>query len=428
MTHIFTLVLLPIYLLKAIFRKKYRRAIRDRLGFLPAEFYEAVAGKKVVWIHAASIGEVNIAKTLINELREENLDLKFVLSTSTHSGRQMAKNKLDEEVEVILLPMDLFWIIGPVLVKVKPELSIIVEPDLWPNFVYFAKKHGGKVMMVNTWIGRKSIGQYLWLPGLLPAMLKRLDKCTVQTETDLEKIEKYCSNEFNDDKYKITGNIKFDQLEIDSQESEYNQLLDQYHLKSEMPLFIAGSTHPGEEEIILKSYQELKEEFDDLILLIAPRHIERAADIVNLCQDYGFVTVKKTELVNKGSREAEVIILDTIGELTKVYALGSIVFIGGTLIDQGGHNLLEPAAQGNPVLFGPHNYNCQESAELLKQEEVGFKVKSQTELVAKTKSLLADKGQLTMVREKAKKLIIANQGSIKKNLNLISEFLIEGGE
>jgi len=403
-----------VYLLKVLFINKYRETWQDRLGIFPAFSAEIV--NNIIWIHAASAGEVKIACVLIDSLKfSENTQL--LVTTSTHSGLKIARTKLGERARVHMLPFDLLCFIGPAVKRINPGLTIIIEADIWPNFIKFAARNGD-LLMVNAWYKHKMIKNVAKVSNLLPEVMKYFNKITVQTEYDRQQFKHI----INDDKIKVTGNIKYDQ--VGNNVKNYAKRAD-LKIAEEERLIIAGSTHENEEEIILKVYKKLKGSIENLLILIAPRHIERSDQILKICRKMNLDAVKKTVLMKRDKREEDVIILDTMGELAEFYSLGILTFIGGTLIEQGGHNILEALSSGNPVIFGPHYYNFRDIFEMAMKKNVGYKITTEKELLTSMKTLLFDNKKLSKINGRAREFIENNKGALNKNIIIIKSYLVK---
>ncbi len=419
--HFCFVLLIPFYLIKILFQSKYRHTAKERTGLFSQDL--SAYNSDFIWFHAASVGEVHIAKCLINELDKSGVAYKYIISTSTHSGRKIAREQINH-ASIFLLPFDLPWIISPLLKKIKPVLSIVVEPDLWPNFIKYARKYSKGVVMVNTWIGQKSIGQYRFIPGLLSEILKNIDVITLTSEEDLKNIKRFSSL----DRCKVTGNIKFDQAKLDLKYEEVQLLIKQFNISKDNYVIIAGSTHSNEEEILINTYIKLRKEINELIMIIAPRDIERTDEIRDICKKYNLEVITRTNLIDFDTKSsANIIILDTLGELNKIYSIADIAFVGGTLIDKGGHNLLEPLAFGVPVLFGPYHYNFNSIAKLLIETKTGFEIKTEKELVKIIQNFYFNPEYFKTIKENANNIFNENSGATKKNIEIIKDFLRKNG-
>lgn len=405
---VFTVFYLPIYL----FKGKFHRGFSRRLGILP----KGLELNRPIWIHAVSVGEVMLIKGLLLKLRREFPDKKFVISTVTATGNKIARGFSSTDDFTTYLPLDFSFIINYVLDKIKPGLFIIAETEIWPNLITALYKKNIPAVIINGRISDGSFRGYLMLKFLLRPILNKIDMFCAQTQVDRQRLLRLGVSE---GRIKVTGNMKFDGLpEQQKSGVDYRQKL---CLKPEEKLLIAASTHPGEEEIILSAYKNLLFEFCDLRLLIAPRHPERAKEIENLLLKNGFQSalISRLNLTPNTCHLKPIFILDTIGELLYFYALADIVFVGGSLIKKGGHNILEPVAQGKPVLFGPYMFNFRALAELFLKRKAGILVHNAKDLQEKIKYLFNNPLERNKICSAAKQIISENQGATQRNLEIL---------
>ena len=393
---ILAIIYLPIYLFKGKFHRQFFR----RLGILP----KGLELNRPIWIHAVSVGEVMLIKGLLQNLRQEFPGKRFVISTVTPTGNKIAQRIGSTSDFITYLPLDFSFTINYILDKIKPSLFIIAETELWPNLISGLYKRNIPVVIINGRISDGSFRGYLMLKFLLRPILNKISMFCVQTEVDCQRLMRLGVSET---KIRVTGNMKFDALSEPVKGADYKRKLG---LKPEERLLVAASTHPGEEEIILSAYKSLLFEFCDLRFLIAPRHPERAKEIEKLVLKNGF---------NRGRRD--VFILDTVGELISYYAVSDIVFVGGSLVKKGGHNILEPAALGKPVLFGPHMFNFRDIAALFLQKKAGILVHNGQELTEKIKYLLNNLLEKNQICNAAKQVISENQGATIRNLEILKD-------
>ena len=250
---LFSVFFLPIYIFKVIINKKYRKTFKQRLGLITnRKLINKSNKRKKICFHAASIGEIMIAEKIINILKENNQKIDVILSTSTHSGKKLAKRKFKNDVYITMLPFDFPWIISNFLEKISPDLVVIIEPDLWPNFIHYANKFSKSTILINAWIGKKSIGEYLYIPGLLSNMLNKLDFISVKSEKEYENIRPYINN--------LNKVERISDLKFDLAQKEKNRKIDQEHqkiinkLKNDSFFYLVdGSTHKSEEKILLSN-------------------------------------------------------------------------------------------------------------------------------------------------------------------------------
>lgn len=410
-----SLFYLPLYL----FRRKLHRGLLLRLGILPKD----IALVHPIWIHAVSVGEVMAIKGLLAQLQKELKNQEFVISTVTPTGNKVAQAIACEGDHVTYLPLDFSFIVKRVIDKIKPSLFIIAETEIWPNLIAYLHKRNIPLVVVNGRVSDNSFRGYRMIRLLVKPILQKVRLFLVQTERDAARLMRLGVVQ---DKIKVTGNMKFDALDYADKKSagsteRYRSLL---QLRPEEKLFVAGSTHPGEEEIIVDVFKSLRRDFPHLRLLIAPRHPERSAQVSTVVERFGFIPTR-ISLLDQRTREPEnqrtVFILDTIGQLTGYYCLADIVFVGGSLIKKGGHNILEPAALGKPVLFGPYMFNFRDIADLFLKNQAAVMVHHGGELKEKIALLLKEPGSVEEMIERAHSVIRENQGATRKNLECISE-------
>jgi len=413
---IITLVYLPVYLL----RRKIHPGFQMRLGILSS----GLKLNKPIWIHAVSVGEVMALRNLVRELRIAYPDKRFFISTVTPTGNKIAKGIAKETDFVSYFPLDLSFIVRGVVDKVKPSLFIIMETEIWPNLISCLYRKKIPVVLVNGRLSDRSFKGYRCIKFLLKPLLNKINLFCVQTKMDAERLLRLGVLE---NRIKITGNMKFDNADysdkkIASFADKYKTLLE---LKQEDKLWVAGSTHPGEEEIILDVYKKLLSEFPQLKLLIAPRHPQRASLIEKIVSGFGFqsVFISNLHLTPNTCNLKPIFILDVMGELLYFYNIASIVFVGGSLIKKGGHNILEPAGLGKPVIFGPYMFNFRDIARLFLENKACVLAHNREELFLNLKDLLRNPGKSAELSERAKTIILENQGATARNLEHIRNYL-----
>ena len=321
----------PVLLYKVVIRGKYREGIKERFGFLPLEKIKRVQDEPVIWVHAVSVGETVAASPVVKEIKRKYPAYKIVFSTVTDTGQEMARKIVKEADLIIYFPLDFSWIVKRVLRKIKPELIVLTETELWPAFINSAKKNGAQVMLVNGRISDSSFKYYHYLGPILKDMLANIDFFSMQSEQDLEYILKLGADP---DKCANLGNTKFDQVYAQPDQTRKEKIYQEFKINKNAPVLVAGSTHPGEEEQLLSVYQKLQSQFSDLVMILAPRHIKRSAQIRNIFKKAGIRTVLRTEIARRKPAADKVILLDTIGELAGIYSVADLVFVGGSLIER----------------------------------------------------------------------------------------------
>jgi len=399
---IFILIYLPIYL----FKGKFHRGFLARLGVLP----KGLALDRPIWVHAVSVGEAKSVRGLIEELRKMYPHKKFVISTVTPTGNKIALGLKKPGDLVTYLPLDFSFIVQGVIKRVDPALFIIAETEIWPNLITCLYQKGIPIVTVNARISEVSFKGYSAIKLLIKPLLNKINLFCSQTVSDAERLKKLGVAA---EKIKVTGNMKFDQL-APIQASGYRERLG---LGLGERLFVAGSTHPGEEEIILGVYKSLLPDFPGLKLLIAPRHPQRAAQLLKIVSGLGLSGLEISKLSSQRSFGAAnpVFILDTVGELANFYTAADIVFVGGSLVKKGGQNILEPAACGKPVVFGPHMFNFRDIAEMFLKNNAAIMVKDSGSLLTAVARVLKDGSLAAQLSANAASVIPKNQGATQKN-------------
>ena len=411
---IFAISYLPIF----IFRKKYHSGFITRFGILP----KTLNLNRPIWIHAVSVGEAITIKGLVENLRKIYPNKKFVISTVTATGNKIAQTIAKNDDLVTYLPLDLSLIVKKTIDRINPALFIIAETEIWPNLISYLSRRSIPVVIVNARISDRSFGRYLAIKPLLKPILNKISLFCAQSERDAQRLIRMGLAE---NKVKITGNMKFDTTDYtDKKSTDYTDLKIALWLIPDGKLLVAGSTHPGEEEVILNAYKKLLVEFPKLRLLIAPRHPERALDVADIATKFGFRTTFISRLPDKCETcvMPPVFILDVIGKLMDFYALADIVFVGGSLIKKGGHNILEPAALAKPIIFGPQMFNFKDIADLFLENKACILVHDEEEMVHTILGLLNNPAEMDNLGMRAQKLISENQGATQRNLNLIKAY------
>ena len=368
--------------------------------------------KKNIWIHALSVGEVLSSIPLVEKLRKE-CDLDIVFTVTTRKGMEIALRNLENKVELItFFPFDFPFSMRRFVRRINPYMFILIETDVWPFLLKYLSSKKIKSFLVNGRISPKSQKKYKRFCWIARDIFDCFELCMVQSEEEKEKLLELGVDE---EKVINTGNIKFDRKIEYVEEKQYWRKL--FGIKENDIVWISGSTHEGEEKIILEAYKRLREKVKNIKLIIAPRDIKRSEEVLKIAQDMGF----KADLRSRLRRGKEVVILDTIGELSKIYSIADISFVGGSLVPFGGHNLLEPAAFGCPILFGPHVFNFQEIAFFLEKEKGGIVVKDASELYENIFLLIQDSSLRKRMGKASFSFVEKNRGAIDKVISLIKE-------
>ena len=413
--------MLPIFLYRMAIEPGFGRRLRESFGELAADDIKPVAGLGCIWIHGASVGEIVAASPIVKAMRAEWPERPILVSAVTTAGYEMAKRVMPEANAIIYFPLDLPWVVSKVLARIQPRAFLPVETELWPNFLQAVAKAGIPVMMVNGRISDKSVKRYRYLFTILHDMLRSVRRFCMQSALDAEYIIRLGA----DPKLVVvTGNTKFDQTYAEVTEEDKAHYRQEMGLGGDWPVLVAGSTHPGEEEPLLTAFAGLRGRYPAARLILAPRKTQRADELAALAKKYGFETVRRSQLQQRADASgAPVILLDTIGELGRVYALGDIVFVGGSLIAHGGHNVLEPAAHGKPMLVGPHMFNFKDSYQLLTNCGACLTVQNAAEIQAAMERILQDNALRAAMGQAALKVIMDNRGAAERSIAHLREVL-----
>lgn len=405
--------------LRRLLGGKYRRNLRPRFG-LDLELPQRSGRNRVIWVHALSVGEVISVLPLVHRLREEYPSCELVFSSTTESGNELARERLaGAGCPVFYLPLDLWWVVRRVVERVGARLFLLVETDLWPNLLRYMSRQGALTVLVNGRISDRSFPRYRLFRPFLSSTLSHVRRFCVQAEEDARRL---LILGVPPDRVRVVGNLKFDQPITITPGEERTFLRQRLGWVPQGPVWIAGSTHPGEEEILLRVFGQLRRRFPELCLIVAPRRPERAGEVTALAQRAGWRTGRRS-LMGAVSAETAVFVLDTIGELTGFYSLGTFAFVGGSLVPLGGHNPVEAAHRGLPVVFGPHMTNFRDIVAILRESGGGFQVANETGLARRLEGWLAAPEVCARDGERAKQALQAHRGAVTRTMDAIREFL-----
>jgi 3-deoxy-D-manno-octulosonic-acid transferase len=400
-----TLIAVPL-LPFAAFSRSDRLRQRLALSYLPERRWG-----KSIWIHALSVGEVISALPLVRAMRQAYPSKDIVFTVTTSQGMDIARREVQAEVRALLpMPLDFWWSIDRLSGSLDPELFIIVETDLWPGLMHHVKQRGAHTLLVNGRISPRTLRAYKRCPPIARMMYQDVDLCFMQTDLDTERLTRIGVPPH---KVKTLGNIKFDRDWPVMNRDEYDLWLRELHLNAEDPVWVAGSTHQGEDAIVLDVFQNLLPLFPRLRLIIAPRRLDDATGIQRLAELKALTPVLRTDVAGADA-SYDVLILNSIGELGRVYGIATISFVGGSLVPQGGHNPLEPASLGCPVLFGPHTQDFDMMSEMLIEAGGGKRVKDGQELFIAMKELLSERANAEQMGNRGKGFVELNRGSLAR--------------
>ena len=416
------LVLIPHFLFQALAHGKYIAGLRQRLGSVPA-----VEGQPVIWLHCVSVGETQAARPLAQRLKREFPHHALVVSTTTLTGQNLARDVFKAHAEsVFYFPFDWRWSVRRALKTINPAAVLIMETELWPNFLRECRAREIPVALVNGRISRQSFRRYKLIKFFLKRVLSGLTIAVMQSEADATRLE---ALGIPSEKLFTAGNLKFDAEGGHELTDKTTEISDRFGLQSSVPLILAASTHAPEEEIILESFKQLSKT-QTLRLMLAPRHPERFNEVASLLQNSGLTWARRTNAPDSNDSNASLILLDTIGELPATYSLADVVFVGGSIVDKGGHNVLEPAAAGSAVVTGAHTHNFHAIVSLM--EEAGAIVQlhpvegptAAHELTETFAKLLADPNQRAELGRRAKQLVLDNRGAAERTIKLVAPLFL----
>lgn len=391
----------------------YRQRWRER--FAAQDF--SAAQKDCFWLHAVSVGETEAAAPLLSALRDRYPGAPLLITTTTPTGSARATALFGDSVQHVYLPYDLPCAVGRFLAAYRPRMAIFMETEIWPNLFIGCAARNVPLAIVNARLSERSCRGYRRLPGLVAQTMAAVHAVAAQTDEDAAR---FASLGVPQQRLHVLGNLKFDRA-VPPGLLEQGQAL-RRQLLGNRPVWIAASTHEGEETQILDVQQKLLRLLPDLLLVLAPRHPERCDKVAELVRERGYVCVRRSQAKPCG-QDASVFLLDTLGELNLFYAAADAAFVGGSLVPSGGHNVLEPAVLGLPVLFGPHMFNFADIAKRLLQEQGAVQVQSSEQLTEQLTRLLQTAMERSRVGEAARKFVAQNRGAVTRHMELLGRLL-----
>jgi 3-deoxy-D-manno-octulosonic-acid transferase len=417
----FFAVMSPYLVYQAIRYRKYVASLPQRLGYLPLSFN--LDGDQSIWIHAVSVGEVLTARALLPDLRQRYPRLKIFLSTTTMTGQEIARNNLQYVDAVFFFPFDFGFIVNRTLRLVKPRLFIMMETEIWPNLLRACRRAGVKTMLVNGRISSRSYPRYRMARGFFRTVLADVDRFCMQSDESARRIVDIGAGRA---RVTVTGSLKFDSLQAPGPAGELagsNRVLRYFRVRADRPVVMAASTRKGEEAFVFEAFQRIRASVPDALLIIAPRKPEQWDEVERRARDGGWHVARRSELAVDAEPRQDVVLLDTVGELAQLYQVATVVFVGGSLVDTGGHNILEPAVFGKPIVFGPHMQNFAEIARAFLDQGAAIQVRGPRELPNTLLDLLGDPVRRASLGAAARTLVEANRGARVRTLEAIAELL-----
>ena len=414
----------PYFVYQAIRYQKYIGSLRQRLGFLPITFN--LDGEDSIWIHAVSVGEALTARALVADLRTRYPRLRLFVSTTTIAGQQVARRSLQDVDAIFYFPFDWMFIVNRTLNLVRPRLFIMMETEIWPNLLRSCRARGIRTVVINGRISSRSYPRYRLVRPFFRRVLADVDRFCMQSDESARRLIDLGADPA---RVSVTGSLKFDSLETPQSTSHgkpRERVLRFFRLAPARTVIIAGSTMKGEEAAVLRAFARIKAANPNALAVLAPRAPERFAEAERLARDAGFAVTRRSDLPIDAEPRADVVILDSIGELAQLYQVATAVFVGGSLVDHGGHNILEPAVFGKPVVFGPHMQNFKEIADAFLSNDAAIQVQSDRDLEDVLLTLVSDPVRRAALGAAARALVEANRGAKNKTLEVIAALFPPG--
>lgn len=413
-------LLMPLVLGRLLWRSckapEYRKHWRQRFGFVPA----VPVNQKVIWVHAVSVGETLAAVPMIKQLQSQYSEYLLVVTTMTPTGSARVKSVFGDSVYHVYAPYDLPDTLNRFIRKVHPDLLVIMETELWPNLIHHCHKEDIPVVVANARLSEKSAKGYQKFSSLTAPMLQKLSCVAAQHQNDGAR---FTTLGLVATQLSVTGNIKFDVNLDDEVKTQAEVLKSQWRGERERPIFLAASTHRGEDRIILDGFEQIRSHFPELLLVLVPRHPERFDEVAELCVQKGLSVCRRSSGGSPSSSD-QVLLGDTMGELLVFFGAGDIAFVGGSLVPVGGHNLIEPAIWAAPVLSGPHLFNFSEASRLLRESQGMVICEDANAIAEEVVALLQNPQSATRMGQAAKSVTDNNRGALSKLLAIIEHQLL----
>ncbi len=413
----------PYLLFKMLTSERYRSGLSQRFGITSDRF----SNKPGIWVHGASVGEVITAKSIVERINEEFPEWETFISATTNTGFSVAE-KIFSGKNIFFLPVDLSWITKKVILKKRPNFILLVELEIWPNFLISAYKNKIPVIIVNGRISNRSLKAYRAIScvskDFRKSLVNEMNTYCARTELDAQRFR---GLGIPDKQIFVTGTMKYDNIPRHIDENVSKELAVLFNINNDDLVLIGGSTHEGEEEIIIRVFEKLNAIYPNLKLILAPRHIERAKDVSRLIEKMGFAPVLKTSVERPHYKwqhtEREVLLIDTVGDLEKIYSVSDYVFVGKSLVPSGGQNMMEPAGLGKPVIFGPHTFNFKEEVGLLLKNSAAKVVETEDEFFNTIEFFIRNPDVAKEMGLKAQKVVNEKRGATNRNIEIIRNII-----
>ena len=411
------LLMLPSFLMRMIRRGKYRHKFGQRFGIYSPGVREKISGTGRVWLHAVSVGEVNIALKLIQALRDADPSLVFILSTTTSTGFKLAASRKSPWLEPIYNPLDFLPVVRRVMQTIRPRALILVEAEVWPNVVCEARRLGAKAVLVNARLSPRSEKRFRAARMIAAPLFNQLDALYLQEPED---IARWTSLGVRQDKLHVTGSIKFDDSAAAARPiRNFRPVLDALGVPVDAPVLLGGSTFEGEEEILARVFLQLRKSRPDLFLILVPRHHERGDAVARQMERLGLKVARRTQ--SDQHTRPDILLVDTTGELVSWYLCATVVFMGKSLCDRGGQNPAEPLAAGVPVVFGPHMRNFASLVQGLLRNQAAMEISDEATLQVAVESLLSSPEKRNAMVRRGVKCLEIHRGATDRTVSLLRE-------
>ena len=417
----------PIVIYRVIRYKRYRTGWAQRFG----KITRRNPAKKCIWLHAVSVGEINAARTIVKELENKFGDFEIIVSTTTDTGFARANTLFGENLRVFYFPLDFSWIMRRAFGNIRPAICLLMELEIWPNFVQIAQQLNVPVIVVNGRMSDKSFSGYKKIKPIVKKVFRKISLILAQTDQYAQRFKEIGAP---DEKVIVTGSLKYDTAQITDKVEGADALAAQLNIGSKR-LWVAGATGNNEEKILLDVYQNLKnqDQFNDLCLAIVPRKPERFNEVAELIKQAGFELIRYSHVKNQATGKSRiehrvssvktVILGDTMGDLRKFYSLATILFVGRSLVPMGGSDMAEAAALGKCTMFGPHAFNFKQTVDALLADTGAIMVKDKQELLQMMEKCFLEPDFAQKIAQNGREVIRKNQGATAKSIEQIAKFL-----
>ncbi|MFH1117101.1 MAG: 3-deoxy-D-manno-octulosonic acid transferase [Pseudomonadota bacterium] len=415
-------VMAAYYLPRIALGGKYRRSLGGKLGRLPADFHPDRLHEPRIWFHAVSVGEVAALTPVVKAVKEVTPTASIVVSTGTETGQDRARESIPEADAFLYLPLDFPVFVNRVVQSIRPDLFVLMETELWPNLIHSLKASGARIALANGRISDRSFPRYKMLKSLFSRTLQSVDLFLMSSDSDGRRIEAMGAPR---ERIVVTGNTKFDAALQTMPGDAETQVRRMFDLDHSTRVLVAGSTHPGEHELVLDAYSALASGYPDLVLILVPRHVDKIPLIQSALRSRNMGPAFLRSAVDSGESRGDrkIILVDRMGELFRMYSVASAVFMGGSLVPRGGQNIVEPAAWGKMVLFGPSMEDFREAREILMGAGAGIEVTGAEDLSARIRKILEDPEAYGILAKNGRREILSHVGSARRNAGYLSKLL-----